>query len=160
MRKIFYMKDKKPILACGIIPVYEDNLVLQYEYKERAGTCYLSDFGGKIDMSDLSPLNCAIRELMEETNGYLFNNIHNKKLNKKILNYYLDNLKEIKKYIYLEKGKYLLFIIKINEEIFNKLKNLTIKFNEIKTKGLSHQIVIKKTIYDVNVKTHPRLLSI
>ena len=159
MRKVYYTKKKQPILASGIIPIYQDNLILQYEYKERANTCYLVDFGGKIDLTDSSPFKSAIRELIEETNGYLFNQIHNEEINDDIKKYYSNNFSVIKKPIYIEKSKYMLYFVEIDEDTFNKFLHLTEKFNELATEGLSHQIVVKQKIADDSIKLHPRLES-
>ena len=87
MRKVYYTNKKQPILASGIIPVYQNNLILQYEFKQKANTCYLADFGGKIDLTDSSPLRCGWRELIEETNGDVVNEAQNEELNDNMNNY-------------------------------------------------------------------------
>ena len=54
----------------------------------------------------------------------------------------------------------MLYFIEINENIFNKFSQLTEKFNEHTTEGLSHQIIIKQKILDKYIKIHPRLKSL
>lgn len=160
MRKIFYTKDNKPILASGIILTYNEKLILQYEYKERAKTKYLSDFGGKLEEKDKCPLYGAIREFIEETNGYLYNRKHNKieKKNKyKFIGFHFNKFKNIKKSIYIPESKYILFIIEIKKDIYDRIMELQEKFNEIETEGLSHEIIEKEKIEDEIVKIHPRL---
>ena len=62
-------KDKQQkILASGSIPIYNDIMVLQYETNENI--TLLTDFGGKVEYSDKSSFQCAIRELLEETNNH------------------------------------------------------------------------------------------
>lgn len=163
MRKVFYTKDNEPILASGLILTFNKKLILQYEYKKRANTKFLADFGGKIDTKDTSPLYCAIREFVEETNGYIFNLKHNKidKSNRfKFMGFHFNKFKNIKKSIYIPKSKYMLYLIEIKKEIYERIITLEKKFDEIITIGLSHEIIEKEKLDDEIVEIHPRLKNL
>lgn len=162
-RKVFYTKDNKPILASGLILTFNNKLVVQYETKKKAGTKYLSDFGGKLEHYDPTPLDGAIREFMEETNGYLYNRKHNildYENRREILDYYIDILNRIKKYIYIGYGKYMLYIIEIDVETYEKLIELRVEYKETHSYGISHEIVIKDSLKDDIINKHPRLKMI
>jgi hypothetical protein len=159
-RKVFFTENKKPIVASGIIIKYENKFIMQYEYKTKAKSKYLADFGGKLESTDVNPYYGAIRELVEETNGYLYNCKHNVIDDiKKYIEYY-DLLLELNESKYLANGKYMLYIVTAKKETYEKMLNLQEKFDEILTEGLSHQIVIKDKLKDNKVKIHPRIKNI
>ena len=120
IRPTFFI-DKNPIRASGILFYVYDKVkkkkiwLLRREIKQ--STFYYCDTGGKTDSVDKSPIDTAIRETIEETNGHLFSKKHsNKKCYttlKKLINYNI-------KIIYNKEGKYLLHILKLRFNTLNK----------------------------------------
>jgi len=82
IRPTFFI-DKNPIRASGILFYVYDKVkkkklwLLRREIKQ--STFYYCDTGGKTDSVDKSPIDTAIRETIEETNGHLFSKKHSKK---------------------------------------------------------------------------------
>jgi hypothetical protein len=118
-RPTFYINDN-PIRAGGVIFYYQDeltkNIKLLLQYTERTRNYVkrflYEDIGGKTDEGDESINDTVIREVVEETNGVI---------NKELITKYLT--KDVKK-IYLEKGKYCLFLVKVNDDIKNVNRRL------------------------------------
>ena len=162
-RKMFYTKGKQPILASGLILKYKNKFVMQCETNMWTKKVYLSDFGGKIEFYDSSPYIAAVREFMEETNGYLVNGKHNKftKENRSdFLKKYLEILGYDKKGIYVKKSKYLLFFVEVNLVTFIKMLKIGKLFQETENNGIYHKIIILNDLTDEKNFLHPRLNSI
>ena len=61
------------IRAAGLILAkhVEGELYLLLQYRKRRGCFVYEDFGGKVDRSDVSPIDTLLREAVEESNGML-----------------------------------------------------------------------------------------
>ena len=163
-RPVFYYKNHhlNPITSAGIIPIYNGQAILQQEIKNNK--TFLSDFGGKSQYNDFSPFDIAIRELMEETNGYLYNTTHNdlRKMDvSRIFNYYKSIFSNIIQCIYIKECKYLLFFVEINQYVFYRFPPYL--YQEIpieeKNSNIYHNITIHRKIR-ISYICHPRLCSL
>ena len=122
MRKVCYYDNdvEKPILAAGVIFVKgsgNNREVLMQKVLETDGTYKLSDFGGKIDLSDNTVVQTAARELGEELNFGMFQV-------KRGANVYLDQeglkkviQKNMLKPFYMPVAKYFLMFCQFNEDL-------------------------------------------
>jgi hypothetical protein len=119
-RPTFFI-DNKPIRASGILCYVYDKIkkkkiwLLRRENKQ--SSFYYCDTGGKTDAADKSPLDTAIRETIEETNGHLFSKTHS---NKKCYTTLKKLINDDIKIIYNKEGKYLLHILKLRFNTLNK----------------------------------------
>jgi len=153
-RPTFYTQDGKPIRAAGILCYVYDKNYNKKKWLFRKQKNRYSDTGGKTDGIDKTPLETAIRETVEETNGHLFSGKHNTKYCKEILE------KEIKKQkpkpIYFESCKYILYPLKL------RLKNLDLpleRFGDLEIHDdQKHSYHWLDDIPDKNI--HPRLYSL
>lgn len=162
-RKMFFTKGKQPILASGIILKYKNKFIMQSETNMWTKKVYLSDFGGKIEFYDKSPYLAAVREFMEETNGYLVNMEHNtftKESRKDFLKEYINILGYTKKALYVKNSKYLLFFVEIDFITFVKMLKLGKLFKETENEGIYHKILILNDLSGEKDFLHPRLNSV
>ena len=123
----------------------------------------LSDIGGKIEETDLTILDIAIREFCEEINASLFEKVENN-IEEKIRelgNYIKMNIKIEKEY-YIPKSKYLIFIAYLKPEIMdlhnsdsNFFGNVEITENRIRNIFWINKNKIFE--YKIQNRVHPRL---
>ena len=115
-RFLFNKKDSNPILAVGVIFTKTINdkkhllvqEILHHELKKNINK--LTDFGGKVDETDTSPINTLARELHEESNGsFYYENNKKDYLSIEELQQLIQNHKF--KIIYSERSKYLLYFV-------------------------------------------------
>lgn len=112
-RPTFYTDKGQPIRAAGILcyVIHKNNNKLKKIWLFRNQNHLYSDTGGKTDKEDLTIIETAIRETVEETNGHLFSYKHNFETCKQIL------MKEFEKQkpnpIYVESCKYILFPLRL-----------------------------------------------
>ena len=112
-RPTFYTSSNKPIRAGGVIFYYQDPLtnnikmLLQYteKIKDNIKRYLYEDIGGKTDENDKSINDTIIRETLEETNNII---------SKELITDYLNRENKI---LYLEKSKYHLVLIKVDDDI-------------------------------------------
>jgi hypothetical protein len=123
----------------------------------------LSDIGGKIEESDLTILDIAIREFCEETNACFFQKVENnfEEKIKELINYLKTNIKIEKEY-YFPKSKYFIFIsylppciMDLHNSIDNFFGNTEIAENRIRKIFWINKKNIFKYKYDNMV--HPRI---
>ncbi len=113
-RPTFYM-NHKPIRAGGVIFYYQDALTksikILVQYTDRLVNNIkrnlYEDIGGKTDVVDTCIDDTIIRETIEETNNAI---------TKEMLDKYFER---DRRYIYLEKSKYCLVLIKVDADIKN-----------------------------------------
>lgn len=127
IRPTFYI-DNKPVRAGGVIFYYRDfynNVTFLMQKQDEKE--YLEDIGGRSDKLDLNIKSMIFREVLEESNF--------------VLKEELDNFNE---FIYNETGKYILYFVELkkrypcfafgNEEIYTKIKRKIglVKLEDIK----------------------------
>ena len=116
IRPTFYTENGQPIRAAGILCYIVDKETNKKFWLFRKQANKYSDTGGKTDEKDKSPLETAIRETVEETNGHLFSEKHTMKKCYEILS------KEIKKQkpkpIYIDSCKYIIFPFRLRTKNF------------------------------------------
>lgn len=119
-RPTFFI-DNKPIRASGILCYVYDNIkkkkIWLFRRENKVSTSYYCDTGGKSDCIDNSPIETAIRETVEETNGHLFSKKHSKKKCYAILQKIMKNDVDS---IYIKESKYLLYLLKLRFNTINK----------------------------------------
>ena len=151
-RPTFFTEEGYPIRAAGIVCYIFDKKKNKKIWLFRKQDNFFTDTGGKTDSLDVSALDTAIRETVEETNSHLFSFKHNSDTCRRILE--KEILRQNIKPIYVESCKYLIFPLKL------KFKN---KFLSLKRFG-------KKEIHDdmehsyhwidsIPENIHPRLKS-
>jgi len=111
-RPTFFTDDKQPIRAAGILCYVFDYKSKNRIWLFRKQNGKFSDTGGKTSIVDKSPVDTAIRETVEETNGHLFSKRHSRKYCESILRRHLR--KQRLKPIYNKYGKYLLYFFELN----------------------------------------------
>lgn len=139
-RPIFYVDNSYPCLGSGVLfYINHNNRIYFLMQKEQGNQKYsFCDLGGKTDIKDNNIIETAVREVMEETNGALFNNLFKKEYQKDfnlnpILEDYMVNFYKLfqdfePKFIYSGKSKYLIMLIELNSDYINN--NMLPKFNE------------------------------
>ena len=119
-RPTFFI-DKKPIRASGILCYVYDNVkkkkIWLLRRENKILTSYYCDTGGKTDAIDKSPIDTAIRETIEETNGHLFSKKHSKKKCLTILKNLIEKDVDV---LYIKESKYLLHLLKLRFNTMNK----------------------------------------
>lgn len=131
-RPIFYVDDSCPCLGGGIMFYTRCNdktyfLLQQEEGNHKYVFC---DLGGKTDISDSNIIETAVREVMEETNGVLFQQLlkpschHLFCMNSKFEDY-MANLYRLFQdhpphFIYSSKSKYLIVLVEIDAKYISK----------------------------------------
>lgn len=164
LRKVFYFEDdkEKPILAAGVLFVRDDTNgrkeVLVQKVKKEDGSFVFSDFGGKVDLDDNTPIQAMARELGEEINYSIYSKNRKTFLDDEALKKILQ--KNIIQKIYLPVAKYFLIFAKFDD-------NLDIDMEKTGTKE-SHDN-IERTVEWIRAdqfiqnyfdqKLHPRLWS-
>ena len=123
-RPTFFINNN-PIRAAGILCYVFDNIkkkkIWLMRKEEKTSSSYYCDTGGKTDNCDNSPIDTAIRETVEETNGHLFSKSHSNKKCTEILKELFDNNSNINiKSIYSKEGKYILYLLKLRYNTINK----------------------------------------
>ncbi len=153
-RPTFYTDKGQPIRAAGILCYVYDKEKNKKIWLFRKQSNKYSDTGGKTDHVDSDPLQTAIRETVEETNGHLFSKNHNFETCTKIL------VREIKKQkpkpIYVEGCKYLIIPFRLR---FKNFKLSLDRFGKIEIHDhMKHSYHWLEEIPKKNL--HPRLISI
>jgi 8-oxo-dGTP pyrophosphatase MutT (NUDIX family) len=153
-RPTFYTDEGQPIRAAGILCYVYDHNKNKKIWLFRKQSNKFSDTGGKTDMIDENPLQTAIRETVEETNGHLFSKNHNNETCTKIL------VRELKKQnpkpIYVESCKYLVIPFRLR---FKNFKLSLDRFGEMEIHDhLEHSYHWLEDIPKTDL--HPRLISI
>lgn len=119
-RPTFFI-DKNPIRASGILCYVYDNIkkkkIWLLRRENKVSTSYYCDTGGKTDAIDKSPIDTAIRETIEETNGHLFSKKHSKKKCFTILKKLMEKDVDI---LYIKESKYLLHLLKLRFNTLSK----------------------------------------
>lgn len=171
-RKCFLVgKWDRPCTAAGCLfyTIAADGkayFLLQYSHKSR----FYEDFGGKVEHTDKSPLQTAIREAVEETNASIFNNTPTSKAFKKNMKreihaQYVNFNKHKNRCFstYYDVGKYKLHLIFLPLKITKKLvpkRFGTHEFHENTRrdiKALSKDVLLK---HISDRKCNPRLCCI
>ena len=121
-----FIINNNPIRAAGILCYVYDNIkkkrIWLMRKEDKTSSSYFCDTGGKTDSCDKSPVDTAIRETVEETNGHLFSKNHTNKKCSEILKELFDfksSNKDIKS-IYSKEGKYILYLLKLRYNTINK----------------------------------------
>lgn len=165
LRKIFYFdNDKdKPILASGVLFIKESpdgkKDVLVQKVKKEDGKIIVTDFGGKVDLDDTTPIQAAARELGEEINYGIFHKDKGSFLDEEGLKRLIQG--NIMGKVYLPTAKYFLVFVKFNDkEIGIDMEKIgdheTLDQIERTVDWISSDDFIK-TYFDQ--KLHPRLWS-
>tara|TARA_B100000161_G_scaffold237661_1_gene188161 strand:+ start:112 stop:990 length:879 start_codon:yes stop_codon:yes gene_type:complete len=153
-RPTFYTRSRKEIRGAGVLCYVRDKVRNKKYILLRESNGWISDMGGKTDIYDKSPLDTAIREVVEETNGHLFSSYHDSERCRFILNKHLP--KRNVKRIYIRKSKYLLYIFEINYKNFGR-SMLRFGKKEGNT-NISHYYKWYESL--PSRKLHPRLYNI
>ena len=153
-RPTFYTNSGQPVRAAGILCYVVDPHTDNKIWLLRENNGYLSDTGGKTDIVDKGPLDTAIRETVEETNGHLFSERHSNEKCHEIISKFLPSQKN--KIIYIKSCKYLLFTFQLRYSTFRKPLKRFGKFekhdNEPHEYRWYHKIPYEKL--------HPRLYKV
>ena len=153
-RPTFYTEKGQPIRAAGILCYVFDKEKGKKIWLFRKQSEKFSDTGGKTDKIDESPIETAIRETVEETNGHLFSKNHNYKKCNNILIREINKQKP--KAIYVESCKYLIIPFKLR---FKNYKLSLDRFGEIETHdNMEHSYHWLDNIPNENL--HPRLYTV
>ncbi len=113
-RKAFYYEDdrEKPILAAGVLLVKNNEVLVQKLPKD--DSFQFSDFGGKVDMTDISILETLSRELSEEINCGIYLKKNKVYLHELELREMIE--KNMVKQIYAPNCKYLVAFVNFDEK--------------------------------------------
>lgn len=153
-RPTFFTKNGEPIRAAGILCYVYDQNSNKKQWLFRKHKNIFSDTGGKTDKIDKNPLETAVRETVEETNGHLFSSKHDQNYCFKILK--REIIKQNKKPIYFEGCKYQLYILKLRKKTLNLPLE---RFGDFEIHdNLKHSYHWLNEIPESNI--HPRLNSI
>jgi hypothetical protein len=149
-RPTFYFEDDKtkPIRAGGVL-IYkfvDDQIKLLMIKTNYNDEIRFEDIGGKTDINDVTEFDTVSREVSEETNLII---------NQQIIKYQLKNSTSI----YIPNSKYILYLVEAN------LYERNLKSNYFGNKEIYDDI--KRTIHWINletylnnkVKIHPRICS-
>lgn len=167
LRSTFLFKRNKSheIKAAGIFFIKKNSsgnsLLLTQEVLKEKNKKIFSDFGGKVDDDDKYPIDTITREFLEESNGSLFRMYNGKR---KYLKH--SELKELinenlKKKIYIQKSKYLLFFVELPDTVFISFRKAGLSEDhdriKRKVKWISVNYYLKKHF---SHGVHPRLWNI
>lgn len=125
-RPIFYVDDKCPCLGSGVLFYVALGGHVYFLMQQEIGQKKYSfcDLGGKTDKVDSNIIETAIREVMEETNGVLFQQLFESspempfssspKLRDHMANFFRLFSKQKPHFIYNRKSKYLLALMELD----------------------------------------------
>jgi len=117
-RKLFYLEDdpKKPISAAGVLLLKNNNEILMQKIPKE-DSYILSDFGGKVDLTDVTVIETISRELSEEINCGIFSKETKKYLNQLTLMEMIEENTIFKSYA--PNCKYLTLFVKFDENLYS-----------------------------------------
>lgn len=127
-RRIFPFSNwKNPVFACGLLVTYtnerEQRKTLYIEEKNsETGTCYTSDFGGKVDMEDTCLFDTLSREVWEESSHKFFGDKMDLKPFRELFKTFLDNSGVHLQY--MPGSKYLLVKVTCDRRLPEKCRGL------------------------------------
>lgn len=106
-----------------------------------------ADLGGKSEHEDSTPIDTAIRETVEETNGHLFSgNDSYEECDKKIKELFVNPPSRY----YDSRGKYMVYFIEMDDSFFN------LSLDRFEKNNRMHWLGIDEIHYD---EVHPRLVN-
>ena len=144
-----FLVDGQPVRAAGILFYYLYHGRRYYLFRRERGRW--SDIGGKTEQEDTSPLDTAIRECVEETNGHMFSACHTNKQ-------CLDHAKQLvarqqPSWYYDTRAKYLVYTVCVPRTLGRNMK----RFGKRETHtNQTHYYKWMSVPYNV----HPRLRTI
>lgn len=147
-RPTFYY-NRQEIRGSGILFYYLYRGRRFYLFRREHGRW--CDIGGKTDQRDKSPLETAVRECCEETNGHMFDERHSK------VECYEECMRLIRRdrpvVLYSPRAKYLVHVVRISPELGRNMK----RFGRIETHTNQKHFFKFMT---VPYRIHPRLWKI
>ena len=153
-RPTFFTRSGQPVRAAGILCYVVDPCTGNKIWLLRESKGYLTDTGGKTDVVDKGPMDTAIRETVEETNGHLFSGRHSEERCYDIISKHLSSQKN--KIIYIKSSKYLLFTFELRFSTIHKPLKRFGKFEEHDNEPHSYKWYHKIPFE----KLHPRLYQV
>lgn len=125
-RPIFYINDGCQCLGSGVIfyVKYSGKIYFLLQEEPNNNKYKFCDLGGKTDIKDNNIIETAVREVMEETNGDLFNKLFKSgtslndsavpDLKDYMIKFYKIFQESPPRFVYSAKSKYLIILVELN----------------------------------------------